>query len=581
METIIDHISKLVPVSKIRTGKNPRTYFDPVEIQQMAASMCVVGVIQPPLVRPITDTDEYELIAGGKRLRAAVLAELSEIPVFIRQLDDGLAEAAALIENVQRGNMSAAEEAKAAQQVLFRNDGDKAETALTLGWSIETLDKRLAILGCAPAVLDALTQRKILLGHAQLLAAVPPDKQLKALPRITEGKLSVAELKAAIGKLAHKLADAIFDQTQCLTCPHNSGQQRAMFAENIGDGYCTQPDHYEELTALKLEEIASAKRQDYPQVKIYKKEDGFAPLLLTADGALGVGIDQAQACKSCANYGCAISAVPGSVGQVVEALCFDAACNQKNVAARIKSEQSAEGVNHTDSTSTLPSPSDKRATAAKPGAKPNAVPKAVAAYRVEQWRTMLARELHKQPDKAESLLIALTLTRNLGYVDPSRFRSALEKTQDDLPKAPTLLDAVEFAHEHLRQGKSESLALVPCVAAYGMPEDTLVKLLAFLEVDVATYWKLNKEFLNCMTKSEIESVAEELGFKKAIKSTYAKLVGGKKDDFVNALLKIEGIDYTGLVPKVMRYAPKKSVMNAATAITQNDGATTQEAALAS
>ena len=194
---------------------------------------------------------------------------------------------------------------------------------------------------------------------------------------------------------------------------------------------------------------------------------------------------------------------------------------------------------------------------------------------------MLARELHKQPDKAESLLIALALTRNLSYVDPSRFRSALEKSHDDLPKAPTLLDAVEFAHEHLRQGKSESLALVPCVAAYGMPEDALVKLLTFLDVDVGTYWKLNKEFLNCMTKSEIESVAEELGLKKAMKATYAKLVGGKKDDFVNALLKIEGIDYTGLVPKVMRYAPKKSVVNAATAITQNDGATTQEAALAS
>jgi ParB family transcriptional regulator, chromosome partitioning protein len=581
METTASTVSKMVPVTKIRTGNNPRTYFDPAELQQMAASIRAVGVIQPPLVRPIADTDEFEMIAGEKRWRAAIIAELSEIPVFIRSLDDSMAEAAAIIENVHRGNMSAAEEAKAAQKVLFRNAGDKAETALALGWSNEILEKRLAILACAPEVLDALTQRTILLGHAELLAAVPPDKQLKALPRILDGKLSVAELKAAIGKLAHKLSDAIFDPTQCLACPHNSGRQQAMFAEHIGDGYCTKPEHYEELTSQKLEEIASAKRQDYPQVRIYRKEDGFAPLFLTADGPLGVGDEQAQACKSCANYGCAISAVPGSVGHVVAPLCFDAACNQKNVAARIKSEQAAVATTQTDSATASPIASEKRVPAAKSSAKPNALPKAVAAYRVEQWRTMLARELHKQPDKGQSLLIGLALTRNLTYVDQSRFRTALEKSHDDLPKAPSLLDAVEFAHEHIGQGKSESLALMPCAAAYGVPEDALVKLMVFLEVDVAAYWKLNKEFLNCMTKSEVESVADELGLKKAMKATYAKLAGGKKDDFVNALLKVEGIDYTGLVPKVMCYAARKSTKLAASDITQNNSVATAEAALAS
>lgn len=578
MDTLNNPVSLMVPVSKLRPGKNPRTYFDPDELQRMAASMRIVGVIQPPLVRPIEGTDEFEIIAGEKRWRAAKIAGLSEIPVFIRSFDDGMAEAAAIIENDLRSNMSAAEEARAAQKLLFRNGGDKAETALALSWSIETLDKRLAILVCAPAVLDALSQRKILLGHAELLAAVPSDKQLKALPRIIDGKLSVAELKTAIGKLAHRLSDAIFDQTECLTCPHNSGQQRAMFAESIGDGYCTKPEHYEELTARKLAEIAAAKRQEYPQVKIYKKEDGFTPLFLTADGALGVGAHQAQACKSCANFGCAISAVPGSVGRVVEPICHDAACNQQKVAARIKAEQPAEASTHPEAPTT--SAPDKKAAAAKPSAKPSAVPKAVAAYRVEQWRTMLARELHKQRDKADSLLIALALTRNLSYVDQSRFRGALEKSHDNLPKAPTLLDAVEFAHEHFAQSKTESLALVPCAAAYGVPEEALVKLLAFLDVDVATYWKLNKDFLNCMTKSEIESVAEELGLKKALKANYAKLAGGKKDDFVTALLKIDGFDYTGLVPKVMRYAAKKAVRTDTSAIATHEAAGATETALA-
>ena len=560
-----------IALNKIQPGNNPRKYFDPREMDQLVASIRALGILQPPLVRHIDGTDEYQLIAGEKRVRAARLAELTQIPVLVRVMSDDMAAAAALVENVQRGNMSAAEEARAAQVLLLQNEGDRDETARILGWPIERLDKRLAILACAPAVLDALTQRTIQLGHAELLAAVPTDKQIHALPKIIQGNLSVVHLKASIGKLAHRLDDAVFDQTPCLNCPHNSAQQQAMFAEHIGEGYCTKPEHYEALTALKLDEIAAAKRPDYPQVKIYRKEDGFVPLYLSAEGTMGVGDAQAQACRSCANYGCAISAVPGTVGQIVEPLCFNAACNQKHVAARIRSDQT---VTTTSQTAALKSPAhspDKRPTPAhKSSAKPNAVPNSVAIYRVEQWRKMLARELHQQRDKGQALLIALALTRNLSYVDQSRFRTALEKSQDDLPVAPTLIDAVEYVHEQLGMDHSQTLALIPSVAAFGMPEDALVKLLGFLNVDVAAHWKLNKEFLNCMTKSEIDSLADELGLKKALTASYAKLAGGKKEEFVSALLKIEGVNYAGLVPKLMRYSASKATDKMATSVTANE-----------
>lgn len=138
-------------------------------------------------------------------------------------------------------------------------------------------------------------------------------------------------------------------------------------------------------------------------------------------------------------------------------------------------------------------------------------------------------------------------------MDHSRFRSALEKAREDLPKAPSLLDAVEYAHEQIGEGKGAALALIPCAAAYGVPESDLIRLLGFLDVDVAKHWKLNKEFLNCMTKSEIEAIAGELGLNKALKARYAKLAGGKKEDFISALLKVDGFNYTGVVPKVMRY----------------------------
>ena len=253
-------------LSRIRPGKNPREFFDEAEMNELAESIRSYGVLQPILVRPAGDAGAYVIIAGERRYRAAkaVFGDDYEMPIVVKDFNDGDAEAVAIIENVHRAQMSIAEEAKAAKRLLFRNRNAREETARQLGWSPQKLDSRLALTACSDTVLRALTERKILVGHAELLAGVPPATQDSVLKGILDHKVPVAVLKAQLGKFARKLADAIFDTTQCSACPHNSAMQAGLFGESLGEGYCQHPTHFDELTTQVVEAKAARLKDEYP-----------------------------------------------------------------------------------------------------------------------------------------------------------------------------------------------------------------------------------------------------------------------------------------------------------------------------
>src|ERR1035437_5525672 len=217
-------MQQTLSVSRIRSTESPREYFDPDEMAELEEGIRPYGVLQAILVRPIKGTDDYEIIAGERRWRAAkkIFGDDYEMPVTVKEFDDGDAQAVSIIENVHRANMSVAEEAKGAKRLLYRNRNDKGETARQLGWSIHKIESRLALTACSEPVLKALTERKILVGHAELLAGVPPATQDNVLKGIIEHKVPVAVLKSQLGRFARKLSDAIFDNTECRDCPHNS-----------------------------------------------------------------------------------------------------------------------------------------------------------------------------------------------------------------------------------------------------------------------------------------------------------------------------------------------------------------------
>jgi ParB/RepB/Spo0J family partition protein len=232
-----------LPLSKIRPGANPRRYFDQKKHVELVDSFRLRGVLQPILLRSVIDLDGFAIVAGERRYRAAleVFGAEGEVPVLIREMTDQEALEAAIDENDIRDDASETEQADAAVRVLAACQNDRAEAARRLAWSPSKLDRRLALANLSFTVKVALDERRIKVGHAELLAAVPADKQDRALETILTAALDVTKTRELLMRVTQSLAAAIFDKTECLTCPFNSASQRALFETHVEDGHCTNP----------------------------------------------------------------------------------------------------------------------------------------------------------------------------------------------------------------------------------------------------------------------------------------------------------------------------------------------------
>ena len=550
-----------VPCSRIVQGRNPRTFFDPAEMAELETSIRAQGVLQPILVRP-SQNGTFEIIAGERRWRAASNTHGNdyEMPVMIREMTDEEADVAALVENIQRADMSPTEEAAAAAKVLGRCDGDREEAARNLGWSRSTLDKRLALMNCSEAVQKALNERRIQLGIAELLAAVTKDKQDHVLEKLLASPTlpSVADLKAMLNQIARSLETAIFDKGDCATCAHNSSTQHALFTESIAAGNCTNGECFDRKTEDGLTARAEGLKEAYPVVRIVRAGENFTLLKLQTEGATGVSEDQAKACRACQKFGAAISAVPGKVGNVYKDLCFDASCNSSKVAERIKAEKAAaEALKKTPSPSKADGKAPVKAVSAstdKPATKVVVQDSnRIKEYRVKIWRKVLSSVLMLNPEKNLVALIALGITGNASKIDGNKMRDAFKKVTSqsidstDVAKAAV---SIESSGEEVITTMHRGLV---ASAAGSIEERTLVQFLQWLNVDLAGHWKLNEEYLTLLTKSEMEVVADEIGLKAVLGSEFSKLMTGKKDEIIKALLNVEGFEYQGKVPKQMTW----------------------------
>jgi PRTRC genetic system ParB family protein len=185
-----------LPLARLSADYNPRRYFDRARHDELVASMRLRGMLQPILARPGAEPgDNYRIVAGGRRYRAALEAfgADGEVPVIIREMTDQEALEAAIDENDVRDDASETEQADAAVRVLAACRNDRAEAARRLGWSPSKLDRRLALAGLSETVKTALDERRIKVGHAELLAAVPTDKQDKALETVLKAGLDVQD----------------------------------------------------------------------------------------------------------------------------------------------------------------------------------------------------------------------------------------------------------------------------------------------------------------------------------------------------------------------------------------------------
>ena len=184
---------KNINISEISANTNqPRKNFKINNLEDLAKSIKSQGVLQPIVVRKI-NINSFEIIAGERRWRAAQLAGVHQIPALIKEMSDEQVQEAALIENIQRENLNAVEEARAYKLILDYKNSDYEKLSKSIGKSKSHISNMIRLLELDQAILDFIIGGKLTMGHARALIGVP--NAIEVAKEIIEKKLSVRQVE--------------------------------------------------------------------------------------------------------------------------------------------------------------------------------------------------------------------------------------------------------------------------------------------------------------------------------------------------------------------------------------------------
>ncbi|ADZ93420.1 ParB/RepB/Spo0J family partition protein [Marinomonas mediterranea] len=190
-----------LPLDWLAKGKfQPRRDMNPAQLDELANSIRQQGIMQPIVVRPIED-QKYEIIAGERRWRAARIAELEQVPVIVRHVEDSDAVVLALIENIQREDLNPIEEALALQRLIEEFHLTQQEVADTVGKSRSAVTNLLRLLGLSAEVRRLLEHGDIEMGHARALLPLEHSEQIQAASQVVTKSLSVRETEKLVRNL--------------------------------------------------------------------------------------------------------------------------------------------------------------------------------------------------------------------------------------------------------------------------------------------------------------------------------------------------------------------------------------------
>lgn len=202
----------LLSTEVLVSGKyQPRKDFDNTSLQDLANSISSQGIIQPIIVRKITDT-QYEIIAGERRWRAAKIAGLPLVPVIMRNITDDTALAFALIENIQREDLSPIEQAVALCQLKDEFLMTHEEVAKTVGYSRSAVTNLIRLLSLSSEVKVLLQQKKLEMGHARALLALDEEQQIIIARQIVQKKLNVRDTEKLVSITKAKSSKVLISQ---------------------------------------------------------------------------------------------------------------------------------------------------------------------------------------------------------------------------------------------------------------------------------------------------------------------------------------------------------------------------------
>jgi ParB family chromosome partitioning protein len=188
-----------LPIEFLQRGKyQPRRDMNPEKLRELADSIAAQGVIQPIIVRKIDGDNKYEIIAGERRWRASQLAELQEVPVVLKELDDRSVMAIALIENIQREDLTALEEAEALRRLQDEFELTHQQIATAVGKSRTTITNLLRLLELAFDVKVMLGKGLLEMGHARALLGLEEVKQIEIANKAVKQGLTVRAVEKLV-----------------------------------------------------------------------------------------------------------------------------------------------------------------------------------------------------------------------------------------------------------------------------------------------------------------------------------------------------------------------------------------------
>lgn len=522
-----------VPMRNIRIVYNPRRHFDKKALEDLVADIKIRGVMQPLLIRPDQENPGmFLLVAGERRLRAGMeaLGEDSTIPAFIRDMTDAEAVAAATAENEVREATSETEQADAAVKHLELCGGDKAETARRLGWSQTKLERRLALSKLSPKCKEALDTRQILVGHAELLAAIPPDKQDVALERIIERKISVSQTKEMLDRTSNQIATAIFDTTDCASCQYNATLQRNLFDTTACDGACTNPGCYQ----LKTETVLKA-RQAQAEAEAAAEADDDANITLTS----------------------AVSTAPDTDTDTTE--------DTPPTTTTQTSEEADEAPVSAPSTKNTPKTAKTHANTAADTVSDDAAThqqmiSRSSALRETVWRRALAKHLAVTPEDAGKILILAAYTGALGQTDAQQMRDISKSliSSDFGGTSVSIRKRMDIIESMTSKKKETAISCIAGGFVSHCNDFQIVRTACdMFNVDIRPIWCVDKAFLETFTKKDLKLLALDCEFVAAFgEKKFAKLMTEKRSEIITAMLSFPDFSWSGRLPRCMTLTGK-------------------------
>jgi ParB family chromosome partitioning protein len=341
-----------VPVTALtESSSNPRKRFDKSSLSELAASFKAQGVLAPLLVREL-DESKYEVIAGARRLRAAKIAELKNVPVRIVQLTDAEAVEAQCVENLQREDIHPLEEALGFKSLLeLGAPYNIAHIAGRSGKSEAYIYGRLKLADLIPAVAEAFLKDEITIGHALLIAKLQASQQQEAFAAAFRGMwtsegnsqvlIPVRELAAWIeSNILLQLASVPFDKQDetlvptagsCVNCPKRTGFNKLLFADVRRDS-CTDPQCFRAKVDAHVAKTTEKKPELVQISSAWNTREGaplgrnrYVELQIKRAKTNGSAAKQPATQKPCEKMTDAIVMDGGSRGQIVK-VCADPNC---------------------------------------------------------------------------------------------------------------------------------------------------------------------------------------------------------------------------------------------------------------